>query len=235
MLSLQIIYIDSVFFVMYRYRINYLFFFVAVMCFSCKHVEKTYYPDGQLEAEATYRGGKLDGHAVWYYEHGKKRMEIDYVSGKKHGTMRRFFRNGSLETQQTFENDTLIGLSQEYSDKGVLISEITYEKGLKNGNFKEFYQDGTPAIEGGFVKDMYEGVWKYYDAEGYLIGEANFSNGNGTVKMFDTEGIVKQTVPYKNNLIDGEEIYYDKNGNIEKTILYSKGRLQKITNNQIIK
>ena len=179
----------------------------------------------------TYHRGKLDGRSTWYYEHGKKRMEIDYVSGRKHGAMSRFFRNGALETQQNYNNDTLEGISQEYSNDGTLISEIIYKKGQKEGAFRQYYKDGTLSIEGNFTKDRYDGGWKYYDADGFLVGEANFSAGNGMIKMFDTDGILMRTIPYVDNVIDGIEEYYDKNGKIEKTILYTKGRLVEIKNN----
>ena len=157
-------------------------------------------------------------------------MEIDYVSGKKHGVMSRFFRNGILETQQYYNHDTLDGISLEYSDKGILIGEITYKKGQKEGEYKQFYKDGTPSIQGSFAKDLYNGVWEYYDADGFLVGEATFSTGSGTVKMFDADGILTRTIPYVNNVIDGTEEHYGKNGNIEKTILYSKGRLIEVKN-----
>lgn len=201
---------------------------MVFICLSCKHVDKTYYPNGVLESDMLYRHGKLDGRSVWYYEHGKKRMEIDYVSGKKNGVMYRYFRNGNLEFLQYFKNDAMEGISEEYNEKGILICKLHYKNGVKNGKYFEYYDDGALRIEGEYSRDMYDGIWKYYDEEGFSIGEAAFSDGSGTLKIYDANENLIRTVPYTRNAINGDVIDYDKNGKIEKVSAYDMGRFVEI-------
>ena len=58
----------------------------GIVCFSsCSKVQKTYYPNGKIESEVTWRKGQMQGKAVWYYEHGQKRMEAHYDHGRLQG------------------------------------------------------------------------------------------------------------------------------------------------------
>jgi len=169
-------------------------------------VEKNYYLDGNLESEMTYRGKKLDGKSVWYYQHGKKCLEIAYKNGLKDGEMIRLFRNGKVESVENYKNDILNGISLGYEDNGVLTYEFFYENGKKNGTIKQYFSDGSLFLTGQYIDDLYDGDWKYFDNEGFKVGEGHFIKGEGILIGYDDDGNITKKVYYKNNII----IYTDK-------------------------
>jgi antitoxin component YwqK of YwqJK toxin-antitoxin module len=188
-------------------------------------VERNYYLDGNLESELSYKWEKLDGIAIWYYQHGKKSLEITYKNGLKEGKMTRFYRNGNIETIENYKNDVLDGLSSKYGENGVLISEISYKNGKKDGIIKQYFSDGSLFITGKYTEDQYDGEWEYFDEEGFRVGEGLFVNGEGILIGYDNEGNITKKVYYTNSLIKKEEIYSKENHQIEKTIIYENGRI----------
>ena len=91
-----------------------------------KDVERSYYQNGNLEYEAEFINGKLDGtnrvwsedgalyskseysngqpHGVWiiFYSNGTLMHEVQYEYGQKHGTEKWYYENEQLKSEQKF-------------------------------------------------------------------------------------------------------------------------------------
>ena len=59
------------------------------MLISCADVRQTHFDDGKLQSELTYKNGKLNGKAVWYFENGFKEQEAFYKDNLLEGTMKK--------------------------------------------------------------------------------------------------------------------------------------------------
>lgn len=68
-------------------------------------VEKTYYPNGVLWLELTYKNGKLEGIQKSYFENGKIQTEEDYINDKRNGLYKGYSSNGKLYVEYTFIDD----------------------------------------------------------------------------------------------------------------------------------
>ena len=101
-----------------------------------KEVKQSFFSNGNLEYEAEYFNGKLDGtskvwledgtlysiskysnnqpHGIWKKIHpnGKLMFEVNYEYGQKHGVEKWYYQNGNLKSEQEF-------------DFGISILEIT--------------------------------------------------------------------------------------------------------------
>ena len=101
-----------------------------------KEVKQSFFSNGNLEYEAEFVNGKLDGksqlwledgtlysiskysnnqpHGIWEKIHpnGKLMFEVNYEYGQKHGVEKWYYENGNLKSEQEF-------------DFGISISEIT--------------------------------------------------------------------------------------------------------------
>ena len=101
-----------------------------------KEVKQSFFSNGNLEYEAEYVNGKLDGaskvwledgtlysiskysnnlpHGIWkiFHPNGKLMFEVNYEYGQKHGVEKWYYDNGNLKSDQKF-------------DSGISISEIT--------------------------------------------------------------------------------------------------------------
>ena len=209
-----------------QYRnIFLILIFSSFLCFSCRHIDRNYYFDGNLESELPYKRGKLDGTAIWYYQHGKKSLEIVYKNGLKEGKMMRFYRNGKIETIENYKNDMLEGISLKYEENGVLLSELSYKNGKKDGIIKQYFSDGSLFFTGQYSDDQYNGTWEYFDNEGFKVGEGNFVKGKGILIGYGSEDNIIKKVHYANSLIEKEEFYSNNSHQIEKVITYKNGRI----------
>jgi antitoxin component YwqK of YwqJK toxin-antitoxin module len=63
---------------------------------------QTWYPDGQLRQEGTYRYGQPQGRWTYYYPNGQKRMDGTWRFGKTQGRWTYFHENGSRESAGRF-------------------------------------------------------------------------------------------------------------------------------------
>ena len=68
--------------------------FVSSVGFS--ETKKTYYESGAVQAEPTYKNGKLEGPSKEYYENGKVKAEATYKNNKKEGPFKTYYENGNL-------------------------------------------------------------------------------------------------------------------------------------------
>ena len=83
-------------------------------------VAKTYYPNGVIQSEETYKNGTLEGEQRTYYENG--RLENEYVlkNGKVQGIARYYYENGSLQLDGNFKEGKKNGMARAYYESGML-------------------------------------------------------------------------------------------------------------------
>ena len=204
---------------------------VPLFVMSCAHVEKTYYPNGSLESEAGYFGGKMNGTAVWYYENGSIRMQVEYEKGRLNGACVRYYRNGKPEVRCGYSNDTLDGEYLHYDEEGWLSERLLYRMGVKNGQYRCYHDGEQLKIEGYYADDQFDGEWKYYDDQGFVIGMGHFVKGKGVLEYLDDNNRVRRRVSYENSLKNGPESFFDEDGLEYRTMFYENNRLIRIGQN----
>ena len=84
-----------------------------------KKVERSYFSNGNLEYEAEFVNGKLDGTSKVWLEDGTLYSVSQYSNDQPHGTWKKFHPNGKL------------------------MFDVNYEYGQKHGNEKWFYDNGS--------------------------------------------------------------------------------------------
>lgn len=90
---------------------------------------RTYYENGQLQAEAIYQKGKLTGPIRLYYESGELGMEAIRKGGKGGWQCGEYYKNGRMFAEFCIENGALNGLLRKYNANGQLEYEETYKEG----------------------------------------------------------------------------------------------------------
>ena len=200
---------------------------------SCKHTVKEYYPNGTLRSVVEYKGKVQDGLAVYYDASGVKNMEVTMVKGKKEGRLRTFFFNGNLETEEFYHNDLLNGMQTIYNLDGLKLTEIEFKDGVMNGSYKEWHERDILKCVGQYADGLWDGHWEYYDFRGFLIAEGNYEKGNGDQLNYKDTGVLYKKTHYENGTKNGEEFYYDSQGNVTNTIVYKDDRMVSL-NGEII-
>ena len=105
-------------------------------------IVKSFYPNGNLWSETTYKDGKPDGWRKEYYENGNLQFETTFKDGKQEGLSKGYYPNGNLEGEGTFKDGKPEGLWKEYYENGNLKDEITFKDGKPEGLVKEYYENG---------------------------------------------------------------------------------------------
>ena len=133
-----------------------MLFFLPVTVFSTEKVVKTYYPNGQLLSEISYKDGRRDGPCKYYWESNyfwkksKIKAKMHYKEGKQLGLYTSYYENGQVEHQGTYK----------YSEQGV------YSR--KDGVWKTYYENGQLRMES-ILKEGVQLEWESYDAAGNLL------------------------------------------------------------------
>lgn len=147
------------------------------------------------------------------------------VNGKKEGRLRTFFFNGGLQTEEFYHNDLLEGIQSIYDQDGVKLSEIEFKEGVMNGSYQEWHDRDILKCVGQYADGLWDGHWEYYDMRGFLIAEGDFDHGTGDQLNYTETGILYKKTHYENGAKNGDEIYYDPQGNVTKTIVYKDDRM----------
>lgn len=196
--------------------------------FSCSDVNKEYYPDGMVKSEVRYKGGQMDGPAIWYWENGNKQLECTYSNGQLEGKVTRWFHGGSRQREDNYLNNQRNGTSLVWDESGYQSALETYRNDTLDGAYKEWHPNGELLVEGTFSMGYWNGIWSYYDDKGILVGKGDFKKGNGKLTGYFWNGKIKREISYQKNLKHGPEIWYNQDGVKEKEILFDNGRITDI-------
>ena len=92
--------------------------------------EKIYHPNGQVETEAHYIAGKMEGMTRSWNIEGVLVFEGEYKEGKRCGKFNKYYDTGKPKLLQTFVGDELHGVKKCFNEKGE-VTESRYAHGKK--------------------------------------------------------------------------------------------------------
>ena len=108
-----------------------------------KDIESSYYQNGNLEYEAEYINGKLDGTSRFWSEDGSLVSEAEYSNGQPHGTWENFYPNGSVMHEVQYEFGQKHGNEKWYYENKQLKSEQKFSYGDTVNDIVRWNPDGT--------------------------------------------------------------------------------------------
>jgi len=204
-----------------------LIFTITFLLNACKKVEKEYWENGQIKSSIEYKNGEKNGKTIYYFKNGSKQKEFTYENGSLEGISYQWDYSGVLLSSVEFSNNMMNGEAISYNEDGSKMEILHYKNDIIEGEYTLFYPNGEKKIEGFYKNGKFDGDWKYYDYTSILVGEASFDNGNGIQKAYYRDRKIKRIVHYENNMKNGEEIWYAKDGSEEKRFFYENDKLIK--------
>ena len=128
----------------------------------------------------------------------------------------------------------LDSLKKDASPGDVIITDTYDTENLKDGDYQFFYPDSTIKVMGTVVNGKREGVWTAFHPNGLLQSENEYSNGvlNGKCMAKTPNGQMLYIGYYFNGKYDGQWLYFNSEGEIEKEVLYDKGKIAHIVNGE---
>ena len=144
---------------------NAIFMFCDLEGEPITGVVKSYYENGNLEAEGNFKDGKQEGLGKSYYDNGNLEAEGNFKDGKLEGLGKEYYENGNLKGEKNFKDGKLEGLSKAYYDNGNLKAEVNFKDDKPEGLFKVYYENGNLGVEINF-KDGKAVSGYMYDIDG---------------------------------------------------------------------
>lgn len=188
-----------------------------------KDVVKSYYDNGKIKSELRYKDGKLNGECAWYYSNGSIRMRSHYDMNVLSGETTMWYENGNIQSRYFCKENEYDSIFESYNVDGKLVKKEYYKSGVKHGPLSQWYDKGNIFVVGQYEDGMFEGEWKIYYENGSLGSEAEYDNGAGVQIGYAPDGTKVAMIHYRDNVKDGEEILYNRDGTVREILLWSEG------------
>lgn len=196
---------------------------------ACTKVEKQYFPNGGIKSEVQYKRDMKNGEALYYYNNGNINIRCTYNNDKLDGLYEKFNPDGSLNESTNYKDGLKEGSSNLYFENGKIAISMNFENDLPQGEYKEYFDNGQVKIDGQYNGGFYDGEWSYYDFNGLKVGYAHFEDGSGEQIGFHYGTSKKRvSIEFENNLKNGREMYFNKEGELIKTIYYTNGEIDRV-------
>jgi TonB family protein len=125
--------------------------FILIYCVTlfaqATQVKKTFYPNGKVESEVTYKDSVREGEAKFYYENGTLKEERLYVNGRVAGLVKVYYPNGKLKELINIEDGKREGPTSIFDEDGKYIKDIMFENGIRVVEKKNPYITEEPKKE----------------------------------------------------------------------------------------
>ena len=106
-------------------------------------VERSYFPNGNMEYEAQYINNKLDGISRVWFEDGTLLSESGYTNGLPHGIWRIYHLNKTQKYEVYYEYGKKHGHEKWFYDNGQVKSEQKFNYGKPEIEIIRWKPDGT--------------------------------------------------------------------------------------------
>jgi antitoxin component YwqK of YwqJK toxin-antitoxin module len=195
--------------------------------------------NGILIEEEDYVDGKKDGKRIVLYQSGVKFRETDYINNLKEGTDTIYYPSGKVYRQIEYSEDKLNGDLFQYDEIGTLFIKEKYKDGYYIGPTIYYDKEGNLWKIENYMKYKAELPKFSYSVShrwgSYFSEKPDFSYADnipntgirkkeGECQEFYSDGVLKETVVYKNDIREGKYFVYYKNGAINIRGMYSGGK-----------
>jgi antitoxin component YwqK of YwqJK toxin-antitoxin module len=124
-----------------------------------------FHENGQKETEMTFKGGKMDGPAVWWYENGQKETEGNYKDGKIDGLSVLWHENGQKKSEVNRKDGKPHGIVFNWYENGQKEAEGNHKDGKMDGLVVSWHENGRKMMETNY-KDNELISGKFWNSKG---------------------------------------------------------------------
>jgi antitoxin component YwqK of YwqJK toxin-antitoxin module len=211
---------------------------------------RTYFDNGRIESEKTYRNDNLQGYEKFYNKSGSLVLKQLYNDGKlvdkgNQDTLNIVERiiyddNKRIVKKGYYREDVPVGIHREYDENGKVKNAFVYdekgrivsqgiinEDGSREGKWNYFFDDGEVKSEGLYQNNRQIGEWRFFFRGGKPEQIGNFSNGvlSGIWKWFYENGKDLRIENYVKGKRDGNFFEFSENGDTVTKGLYVEGEM----------
>jgi len=112
---------------------------------------------------------------IIHFDDGR-RMEIQTVNGKRHGSQTVYRANNSKDWERSYLNDAQHGPARAWDEYGQLFYEKHYKDDALDGRWRRWHRNGQLKNESWFENDEQRGRDIWYSFNGEILAEMTISN-----------------------------------------------------------
>lgn len=123
--------------------------------------------------------GQLIPHGRWtlYWSNGRKKTEITYIEGVRHGPRTSWYEGGQLWIEGRHVNGKSHGKWTIWYSNGRPAQEFNYVRGAEMGTRTEWYTNGKMRSRGDYVNGKKQGTFTHWDERGLVATEEDYVDG----------------------------------------------------------
>ncbi|KQC31075.1 toxin-antitoxin system YwqK family antitoxin [Flagellimonas eckloniae] len=192
---------------------------------------KGYYSNKEnLKSEGIIKNNKQEGKWIYYQEDGETiDYTIHFIKNLPDGERKDYYDTGELKVSIYYKEGKKNGKAMHYYKNERVKESKTYRNGKENGNIRTYYEDGSIEYSGTFWNGIEVDSTKKFYPSGAL--KQLFICKADTIKMhfkgklfvYYESGVPKSTFSILNSEAHGKAEFFDKKGNLTKSINYDKG------------
>lgn len=199
---------------------------------------KTFYPDGLVREELSYKHGKLDGYCKKYDRDGNLETILKYSEGELvldsdeltvFEIRRDYYPDMKVKIEGSYRDGVADGIRKEFNADGTL--RVVYiidmgrltgegmldELGKKQGFWKEYFKEGGLKSEGNYKDGIRTGAWIFYFPSGSVEQKGFFNEKgkeDGKWVWYYADGTLRREEDYARGLRNGAMVEYDEQGKV---------------------
>lgn len=219
-----------------RYYINGTPSIKAFYLQGKKHGKWEYfYENKALLSQVFFNRGKKTGNWSSYYADGVPMAAWHFENDSLIGTQQLFYssqdlKDGAPEVQLqlkvhvSYANGERILKKEKYYPNGKLFETETVKGESRIGEFKRFYESGMLWMSFKYEEDgrLYS-IFDFNNPIGRDADRGSFRDGNGELKLYNSDGKLYSVTSYSNGLKDGKMTIYEVDGSVRMTGYFNDG------------
>ncbi len=176
-----------------------LFLIIAFLTLTSCSLQKEIYESGNLKAKGKVTNKIKNGKWKLFYESGNLFQIGEYSNGKETGEWKIFHENGKIRQIGRFNNGKQTGEWNFFHSNGNQEGIGALIDGKRTGTWKWYHTNGETYTEREWNNGKLIKIISCYDGEGNELDKGTFTNGNGTMKLYDIDGNLLETLRYENS------------------------------------
>jgi antitoxin component YwqK of YwqJK toxin-antitoxin module len=173
-----------------------------------------YYQNSKKKREIKFKDGKKHGKEIHWYEDGMKKLEVSFINGKFSDKWLKWFRNGKNKEEINFKNGEKNGKWIEWYPNGRKKYEGEFKDWEPHGQFIDWYENGQKSFQREAKRGIPNGKWVKWYKNGHKKAEGEWKNGQKHrtwIKYYDN-GRKQEEIGFDKGRRDGKWIEFYKNG-----------------------
>lgn len=131
----------------------------------------------RLNGNRVYQNLPFNGEAVTYSKNGRMIEAEEFLNGRRHGHLKKWFENGVLAFESYYENGKRNGVSKSWWSNGNLRSLTEYIDDKADGVAWSWYRTGEKFKRINYLAGEPVGIQKGWRLNGKLFSNYEYKNG----------------------------------------------------------